>query len=584
MKNKKLFYIFSILILYLNLSYGSLIQSQNNNASFLMPDQAFKTSISTTNDDVVFTLNLADSIYIYDDQLIINILNNENKLPIRSRLTIATPQEYHETLVHMGNIIIKVPKLLISQMTNNQASIIEFNFQGCSKAGLCYQPMTKTINVSTDELATATVVSKQSQSESDTIASTLKSGNITLILLTFFGFGLLLALTPCVFPMIPILSSIIVSHSKEGKDMSAKKGLYLSIVYVLAMSVAYTIAGVIAGLFGANLQAALQNPIVLIVFAGVFVALAFSMFGYYEIGLSASWQTKIDQFASKKDKDSGHGIAGVAIMGFLSALIVGPCVAPPLAGALVYIGQTGDALLGGAALFIMSIGMGLPLLLVGAGAGKYMPKPGGWMDNVSKVFGVVMLGVAIWMLERIIPIGFTFMLWSLLFFGWGIYLFRSINKFTKLIAIIFMIIGIVFGIGLATKSTNILDPFENIGSKQTKYLEFKRVKTLDELNSIINTSSKPIMLDFYANWCVSCKELEHTTFTDPQVQKILKDFLLLQVDTTDNNANDKALLKRFNLFGPPGIVFFKDKEELKNITIIGYKDPKEFLEIIGEEF
>ena len=366
--------------------------------------------------------------------------------------------------------------------------------------------------------------------------------------------------------------------------MTAKRGLYLSIIYVLAMSVAYTIAGVIAGLFGANLQAALQNPIVLVIFSGVFVALAFSMFGYYELSLPSTWQTKIDKLTLKEDEESGHGVLGVAIMGFLSALIVGPCVAPPLAGALVYIGGTGDALLGGAALFVMSIGMGLPLLLVGAGAGKYMPKPGGWMDNVSKVFGVVMLGVAIWMLERIIPIGFTFILWSLLFFGSGLYLFRLGNYISKVIASLLLIIGIIFGIGVATKATNILDPLENVFGDKKTHLEFKRVHTVKELDDIISNSTKPIMLDFYADWCISCKELEHNTFSNKEVQNKLKDFILLQVDTTANSDDDKALLKRFNLFGPPGIIFWKNKKELKNITIIGYKDPKEFLNIIGKEF
>jgi thiol:disulfide interchange protein DsbD len=213
-----------------------------------------------------------------------------------------------------------------------------------------------------------------------------------------------------------------------------------------------------------------------------------------------------------------------------------------------------------------------------------MPKPGGWMDNVSKVFGVVMLGVAIWMLERIIPIGFTFILWSLLFFGSGLYLFRLGNYISKVIASLLLIIGIIFGIGVATKATNILDPLENVFGDKKTHLEFKRVHTVKELDDIISNSTKPIMLDFYADWCISCKELEHNTFSNKEVQNKLKDFILLQVDTTANSDDDKALLKRFNLFGPPGIIFWKNKKELKNITIIGYKDPKEFLNIIGKEF
>jgi thiol:disulfide interchange protein DsbD len=548
-----------------------------------MPEQAFKTKIKTTTDEIIFNLELAKSIYIYDEELIINIVQGDKKTNITKQLNIPTPTLLHESQVHLGTLNIKIPNILIQQITNNTDAKIQINYQGCSTAGLCYQPMTKTVEFKSAKAIVKKIENKP-KSESGSITDTLHSGNIFLVLLTFFGFGLLLALTPCVFPMIPILSSIIVSHSNNGKTMNAKKGLYLSIIYVLSMSVAYTIAGVIAGLFGANLQASLQNPIVLTIFSGVFVALSFSMFGYFELGLPASWQTKIDKFSTKQDNESGHGIVGIAIMGFLSALIVGPCVAPPLAGALVYIGQTGDALLGGTALFVMSIGMGLPLLLVGAGAGKYMPKPGGWMDNVSKVFGVVMLGVAIWMLERIIPIEFTFILWALLFLGSGIYLIRFSVLISKIISLGLFALSIIFSIGTFTHATNILAPLENIGKTKIKHLKFQKVKSLKELNKIISNSNKPVMIDFYAQWCISCKELEHTTFVDKKVQDKLKDFILLQVDTTENNDDDKALLKRFNLFGPPAIIFFKDKKELKNINIVGYKNPEEFLQIIKKEF
>ncbi len=559
---------------------SSLVNASN---SFLMPDQAFKTSLNTTKDTIVFNLELADSIYIYDEQLVINIIQNDKTTDITKQLNIPKSQEYHDTQVHFGILNIKVPSILIQQITNNNDATVEFNFQGCSKAGLCYQPMTKSIEFKGEKVAVLKPV-KEIKSESGLIVDTFSNGSIFLVLLTFFGFGLLLALTPCVFPMIPILSSIIVSHStKTGKEMDAMQGLKLSFVYVLAMSVAYTVAGIIAGLFGANLQAALQNPYVLVSFAAMFVALAFSMFGYYEISIPTTWQTKLDKLSHGQDENKGY--MSVAVMGFLSALIVGPCVAPPLAGALVYIGQTGDALLGGAALFVMSMGMGAPLLLVGAGAGKYMPKPGGWMDTVSKVFGVVMLGVAIWMLERIIPIGFTFMLWSLLFFGAGIYLLRAVHMIIfKIFATLLILIGIIFGIGIATKATNILNPLENVIGEKVVHLEFKRVKSVKGLDEIIANSTQPIMLDFYADWCISCKEMEHDTFSNKKVQDKLKGFILLQVDTTANSDEDKALLKKFNLFGPPGIIFWKDKKELKNITTIGYKSPEEFLEIMGQEF
>ncbi|MEA1914057.1 MAG: protein-disulfide reductase DsbD, partial [Campylobacterota bacterium] len=465
--------------------------------------------------------------------------------------------------------------------------------QGCSSAGLCYQPMNE-VYKSADSIVetpvkkasfalavkkdTLTVVAPiVEQNESDSIAQTLKDGNVFIILGTFFLFGLLLALTPCVFPMIPILSSIIVSHSIDGKPMSAKRGMFLSLVYVLAMSVAYTIAGVLAGLFGANLQAALQNPVVLVVFAGLFVALAFSMFGYFKLELPQSWQNKLNRASQDGEKKKGY--SGIAIMGFLSALIVGPCVAPPLAGALVYIGQTGDALLGGSALFVMSLGMGAPLLLVGAGAGKFMPKPGGWMDTISKVFGVVMLGVAIWMLERIIPSLATMILWSLLFMGSALYLLKSSMITSRIFALIFFTYGFVLALGAGSGSKNPINPLEYVGtSKQVSHgIVFQKVATIKELEEIISRTKKPIMLDFYADWCISCKELEETTFKDDEVIQALSGFTLLKVDTTKNTQEDKDLLKKFNLFGPPGLIFWdQNGKELDSAKLVGYKDAKQF--------
>jgi thiol:disulfide interchange protein DsbD len=307
----------------------------------------------------------------------------------------------------------------------------------------------------------------------------------------------------------------------------------------------------------------LQNPIVLIVFAGIFVALAFSLFGYYSLELPQSFQNKINSITNNKKQ---KGVFNIAIMGFLSALIVGPCVAPPLAGALMYIGQTGDAILGGLALFIMSLGLGMPLLLVGIGAGKYMPKPGGWMDNVSKIFGVVMLILAIFMLDRILPQIVIFLLYALLAFACAYYLKQS-NKFGKIIAIILVIIGVYF-VYLTTLN-------------QTTNLKFQQIKTIKQLDKTIQNSNKPIILDFSASWCVSCKEMEHITFKNKAVQQYLKNYLLLRVDVTNNTKDDKALMKRFNIFGPPALIFWdKNHKEEKSKRIIGYKNPKEFLSII----
>jgi thiol:disulfide interchange protein DsbD len=319
------------------------------------------------------------------------------------------------------------------------------------------------------------------------------------------------------------------------------------------------------------------------------------MFGYYEIQLPQSLQSKLTK--TSDSAQSKGGLVGVAVMGFLSALIVGPCVAPALAGALVYIGQTGDALLGGAALFVMSLGMGVPLLIVGAGAGKFMPKPGGWMTIVSQVFGVVMLGIAIWMLERIIPAYLTLFLWGLLFMGSAIYLgaleplekgIRNERKLIKLFGILLLLIGILEVIGAFTGATNPLDPLEKLKQRPValqsgapmQKVTFKIVKNVDELDAAIKASDKPVLLDFSAEWCSACKELEHITFKDPEVIKLMSQFTLLRADVTKNSPEDKAMLKRFNLFGPPALIFFKDGHEMKNLKTIGYKPPEAFIPIL----
>jgi thiol:disulfide interchange protein DsbD len=298
-----------------------------------------------------------------------------------------------------------------------------------------------------------------------------------------------------------------------------------------------------------------------------------------------SIQTKIHKITNKKSSEGS--IIGVAIMGFLSALIVGPCVAPPLAGALVYIGQTGDAILGGAALFFMSLGMGLPLLLVGAGAGKFMPRPGGWMDAVSKVFGVVMLGIAIFMLERILPSLYYMILWALLFMGSAIYLLKFDTMLARFFTVLAFIIGFIITLGAGGGATNPLNSLENIGKndKQSDVLRFEKVSTLTQLDLVIQTSNKPIMLDFYASWCASCKELENTTFKDQKVIDALKDFVVLKVDVTNNTYEDGELLKKFNLFGPPAIIFWdRNGNEITQARLVGYKNSDEFLEHLDRTY
>ncbi|MEA3354245.1 MAG: protein-disulfide reductase DsbD [Campylobacterota bacterium] len=543
-----------------------LINTIFANNDFLNPEDAFKTSVIKSKEDITFNIKLDKTIYLYDEYIVVSLVKPQN-IDVTKELEIKKAVDYHDFMVHFDELTVKVPLKLIKEKIGDKPFEIKLEYQGCSKKGLCYSPMSISYS-SKDASPEAKDTQKTKQTvvnETDSIAQTLKEGNVLLILATFFGFGLLLALTPCIFPMIPILSSIIVRQSDSSGNMSSSKGFMLSLVYVLSMSVAYTLAGVAAGVFGANIQAMLQNPYVIISFAAIFVALAFSMFGYYEIGLPNSWMSKINKASDTSSRHGGY--KGVAVMGFLSALIVGPCVAPPLAGALIYIGQTGDALLGGAALFVMSLGMGIPLLAIGLGAGKYMPKPGGWMTIVSKVFGVVMLGIAIWMLERIVPFYVTMLLTIALLMGSAFYLIKNGNKFGK---------GVAAALMLASTAFVMI----SVNSQKQEKLQFTYVKTVQELDNLVSTSKKPVMVDFWATWCVSCKELDNITFKDPAVKAELSKYILVKVDVTKNSEEDKALMKKFKLFGPPALIFYENGKEVKQKRIIGFKSPEEFLKIV----
>ena len=563
------------------------------NQDFLEPKDAFKTSFTQNEDSLNFKLALGKDIYLYDDKLTVFITKPE-KIDIKNEINIPEPVPYDEFIVHLNDLDLTIPFSVLKAKLESSKYEVTVSFQGCSKAGLCYAPMSEKYLVEIGAGDTKNDLIKEevkvedisNLNETDTIANSLKDGNILIVLATFFGFGLLLSLTPCVFPMIPILSSIIVGASQKEK-MTASKGFILSLVYVLSMSAAYTIAGVIAGVFGANLQVALQNPYVLVVFALIFVALAFSMFGYFEIRLPQAIQTKLNKTTDGKEK---QGIAGIAIMGFLSALIVGPCVAPPLAGALVYIGQTGDAVLGGMALFVMSLGMGVPLLLIGLGAGRFMPKPGGWMEGITRIFGIIMIAVAIWLLDRVLDASVIMYLWALLFLGSAIYLRIYTHIISQLITVVVFILGVVLFVGAISGSTNPLKPLEKFTSSTLiqdvgEKVVFKKIKNIEELKQAIAQSDKPVMLDFWASWCVACKEFEEITFKDTQVINKLQNFTLLKADVTANNADDKALQKMFSIVGPPGIIFWdKDKNEVKSSKIVGYKNPKEFLDIVNKNF
>ncbi|MBV5277784.1 MAG: protein-disulfide reductase DsbD [Campylobacteraceae bacterium] len=568
------------LIFFFMMLYSSLFATQTQ--KILTPEEAFSVTSEQNQQGVVVTVKLGEAIYLYDDKFKIELI--EPKVLNLDRLIQRPKAElFHDYMTLRQSFDIIVPQSLLKEYVKSGSFTLKISYQGCSELGLCYQPMDAkfTFDIEGTKLKNNTTLSEQ-----DTIASSLASGNLVLVLLSFFGFGLLLSLTPCVFPMIPILSSIIASQSTV--NMTAKKGFLLSLVYVIAMSFAYTIAGVLAGMFGANLQASLQNPWVLASFSAVFVILAFSMFGFYEIKMPNFIQTKLSK---KSDEAQTQGVFGVAVMGFLSALIVGPCVAAPLAGALIYIGQSGNALLGGSALFVMSLGMGVPLLIVGTTAGKYMPRPGGWMENVKAIFGVMMLGVAIWMLSRIIPLHVSMFLWMLLVLMSSIYLgaleplrvdVSGWHKLLKSLVVILFLYGVVLFLGSISGATNPLNPLEKFISKEVGKeilkTDFARIQNGTELSKALKaSSSKPVMLDFYADWCVNCIELENFTFSDARVKEKLKNFTLLQIDVTKNSDEDKRMQKEFGVFGPPAILFFKNGEELQSLRVIGFKNADEFL-------
>ena len=491
--------------------------------------------------------------------------------------------------------------LSINRSANIANITLKAYYQGCSETfHICYPPTEKEILITlpalsgslneaiTPSLPTTTVVIP----EQDRMAQSLAEDTLIKILFGYFGLGLLLAFTPCVFPMIPILSSIIVG---EGERITTHRAFILSLTYILAMSVTYTVAGVMTGLLGENLQAMFQNPWIIGSFSGLFVVLSLSMFGLFELQLPHSLQHRLHQISHQQQ--GGH-IAGAALMGLLSGLIVGPCLAPPLAGALIFIGQQGDPILGGSALFALSMGMGLPLLVIGTSAGTLLPKAGDWMNTIKSIFGVLMLALAIWMLERIIPGWVSLLLWGGLLIVSAVYLgaLNSLNidasgweKLWKGFGLILLIYGGLLMIGGASGSHNVWQPLQSIMSSQANTtssvntgVKFTKVNNLTELNQQLSQSEKPAMLDFYADWCVDCKRMEITTFQDSAVIAALNNTLPLQIDMTANSTEHKELMKQYGVFAPPTILFFDANGlEYKQFRIVGNISAQDLIQHIS---
>lgn len=592
-------------------------------SDFLPVEQAFKVDVKVKDaNTLIAEFSPAQTYYLYRDKIAF-ALPKESVVGI-SKISLPRGEMKSDPTFGDTEVFHKPFQALIAldraKARGAERIALEARYQGCSEKGLCYPPATKTFDLklaawqppgvqtasssaapssvaATDQVRnetprprgeTAPQGESPPRSETSKIAGILQSGNFWAIVASFFGFGLLLSFTPCVLPMVPILSGIIVG---QGQHVTRTQAVSLSLAYVIGMAITYTLAGIGAGLSGTLLSNALQNPWVLGGFALVFVLLSLSMFGFYELQLPSALQSRL---TGASNQMKGGTLGGVFIMGVLSALIVGPCVAAPLAGALLYIGKSRDVVLGGSALFAMAMGMGVPLLAVGLSAGALMPRAGAWMQTVKNLFGVLLLGLAIWIVSPVLPAAAHMLLWAALFIVSAIYLhaidplppnasgFRRLWKGAGVIA---LLIGVALLVGALSGGRDILQPLAGVrgvgaaSAESSAQPKFERIRSVAELDRrIAQANGAALMLDFYADWCISCKEMERFTFSDPKVQERLGRMILLQADVTDNNPDDAELLKRFGLFGPPGILFFGPAgQELEHVRVIGFQPAEKFL-------
>jgi thiol:disulfide interchange protein DsbD len=562
---------------------------------FLPVDAAFVLeTLADGPDRVRLRWTIAQGYYLYRERMTATTTSEQARLGALSLPTGKRKNDefFGEQEVYYDELVATLP---VSRAGNSEFQLpLKVTFQGCAEAGLCYPPETKTLLV-TLPAGVGTTASLDAPpgagtggafvSEQDRLAALIRDGSLWLVLATFFGLGLLLALTPCVLPMVPILSGIIAG---QGENVTTQRAFALSLTYVLGMAVTNTLAGVAAAAAGSQIQAMFQQTWVIVLFALMFVVLALSMFGLFTIQMPSALQTRLTDVSNQQRAGT---FGGVAIMGALSALIVTACVAPPLFAALAVIGQTGDLVRGGSALFFMSLGMGAPLILIGTSAGKLLPRAGAWMDTVKQLFGVLMLAVAAWMLARIVPDWAQLLLWAIpaLIGAW--ILLRQVRSRTawgwsgRAAGAALGIYGLVLLAGAGLGGTDPLKPIPQLAGEQRK-LEFKRIKTLADLEREVAgaaAAGRPVMLDFYADWCVSCKEMEKYTFTDESVQAALANAVLLKADVTANDEADQALLKHFGIFGPPTIAFYgPDGAERANYRVVGFMKAQEFERVARE--
>jgi thiol:disulfide interchange protein DsbD len=571
-----------------------LLGPVSNEDQFLPVDQAFVlTAVPDGGDRVLLDWQVAPGYYLYRHRV-----SAKTSTPGFTLGEVAMPDGKKKTDEFFGDVEVYYDVLTatvpVTRTEGASGFELEVSYQGCADAGLCYPPVTKKLAIEMPPPGTASPRDAASPmvSEQDRLSSLISGGSLLVVMASFFGFGLLLAFTPCVLPMIPILSGIIAG---QGEAATPRRSFLLSLVYVLGMALTYTAAGAAFAAAGQQAQAFFQQPWIIITFAALFVVLALAMFGLYDLKIPAALETRL---AGVSGRQKSGTFVGTAVMGALSALVVTACVAPPMVAALAVIGQTGDVLRGSLALFAMGIGMGAPLLLVGVAGGRFLPHAGGWMTTVKSLFGVLFLAVAVWMLERVLPGSLTLALWALLAIVAGYYFggfgrpasgtgaSRLVTRGFGLAAVVW---GILMMIGAAAGGHDPLQPLRGTAlsglgggasSASAESLPFRMIASVEDLDrelAAARDAGQPVMLDFYADWCVSCKEMEKYTFSVAGVQSDLAGFVLLKADVTANSEADQALFRRFGVYGPPTTAFFSAAgRECRPFRLVGFVAADDF--------
>ena len=579
---------------------AAVVAGDRNAGGFPPPDQVFHFSAYAKDANTIEAQwRIADGYYLYRQKF--HFASSDPNVALGApdfpQGQIESDQYFGTQEIYRQSVTAMIP---VTRSSGDSRVPLAVTYQGCADKGLCYPPITKTveINFSAPGAPAAAVTSTLAANpppvaQQNRLAELIRAGNLAWVLLVFLGLGIALCFTPCVLPMIPIIAGLIAGQHNKPSTLRA---FWLSLTYVIAMALTYTVAGVVVALLGANVQAWFQNPWIVSVFALIFVLLALAMFGVYQLQMPSALQSRL---VSLSNTQRGGAFAGVGVMGVLSALIVGPCITAPLVAALLVIGQSGDPLRGGLSLFALGLGMGVPLLIVGTSAGKWLPKAGAWMTAVKYFLGVLLIAVAIWFLSRILPGAVTLALWAALAIACGVYLLLQKTgapgwrRAWQSVGVVVGIYGVVMLVGAASGAQDPLQPLARFtqhasGVSDIEGLQFTRIKTVADLDQAVAAASarhQTVMLDFYADWCVSCKEMRQDAFRNQNVIAALGNTRLLEADVTANDAADQVLLKHFGIYGPPSIMFFNDRgQELRDQRVVGYMDAQDFALRVRQAF